>query len=573
MPCTTRRPRCFPRASSSCATSTSFPAATSTSSRSRSRSAAAATIRRSRACSIRGRASRSRTSRCSGSDNLDETQGTPTQGHDGRIDGLAVESRQTFVDYDNGLLYFLEPRPFAPRLGANRKPFDGFISSVLFRRDSLTGPPGSSTEPNPAIYDKYNLQTDTDARYFIDVEYSGQSAGGDITLGRGNILEGSDVVTVNGQALQRGRDYDIDYDLGRVVLKRQLGAADQLNIDYSYAPLFQQAGRTLVGSAFTLQGRNKSLGGAFLYESHGAQDIRPRLGEEPSRSLIGDLNTDWSFQPGWMTRLVDHLPGVRTTAPSELKFQAEVGASLPNPNTKNEVYIDDMEGVRDAVSLTMDASRWRWSSVPSRPTSVLDGVAIQPKSLLDLVLEGSKTKNAEVHWFSPYAVVKEHDLKPSLSDAQGGQNNRQVLAISIPRRPLTADNGPATFDSLWVGLTYPLDPHGIDLSKSQFLELWVNDFNDHHEPSTERPRIRGRHVRMHRRRHGERGPDALAGRPARQRAQHRGPEPGRDARRHVEQRGHGRGRPARHRRARAAARSGHGLGPGSAWRRLPAAQS
>jgi Motility related/secretion protein len=433
-----------------------------------------------------------------GLDNLDETQNTPQQGHDGRIDGLAVESRQTFVDYENGLLYFLEPRPFAPRLGSNGKPFDRFISSVLFRRDSLTGPPGSSTEPNPAIYDKYNIQTDTDARYFIDVEYSGQSAGGDISLGRGNILEGSDVVTVNGQALQRGRDYDIDYDLGRVTLKRTLGPTDNLNIDYSYAPLFQQAGRTLLGSAFRLEGRNKSFGGAFLYESHGAQDIRPRLGEEPSRSLIGDLNTDWSFQPGWMTRLVDHLPGVRTTAPSELKFQAEVGASLPNPNTRNEVYIDDMEGVRDAVSLTMDAGRWRWSSVPSRPTSVLDGVAIQPRNLIDLADNAnSKMRNAEVHWYSPYAIVKERDLKPSLSDAQGAQNNRTVLAISVPRRPLSVNNDPVNFDSLWVGLTYPLDPHGIDLSKSQFLELWVNDFNDHHEPSTERPRIRGRHVRMH----------------------------------------------------------------------------
>jgi hypothetical protein len=38
---------------------------------------------------------------------------------------------------------------------------------------------------------------------------------------------------------------------------------------------------------------------------------------------------------------------------------------------------------------------------------------------------------------------------------------------------------------------------GIDLTRSQFLELWVNDFNDHHNVSVEVPRIRGRHVKLH----------------------------------------------------------------------------
>ncbi len=103
----------------------------------------------------------------------------------------------------------------------------------------------------------------------------------------------------------------------------------QLSVNYSYAPLFQQAGRTLVGSAFRLEGREKSLGGAFMYESKGAQDLRPRLGEEPSRSLITDLNTEWTFHPDWMTRMVDRLPGIRTTAPSSFHVQAEMGMSLP----------------------------------------------------------------------------------------------------------------------------------------------------------------------------------------------------------------------------------------------------
>src|SRR5207249_5869701 len=120
-------------------------------------------------------------------------------------------------------------------------------------------------------------------------DFSAARATGEITLGRTNLIQGSETVTINGQALTRDRDYTIDYDLGRIDLKRQLGPADNLNVDYAYAPLFQQAGRTLVGSSFRLEGLEKSLGGAFLYESRSAQDLRPRLGEEPSRSLIADL--------------------------------------------------------------------------------------------------------------------------------------------------------------------------------------------------------------------------------------------------------------------------------------------
>jgi Motility related/secretion protein len=425
-----------------------------------------------------------------GLDNFDEASGTLARGHDGKLDGtLLTSNSRPFVDYQNGILFFYDLRPFAPRIGPGGHPFEQALSNNLTRRDSLTGPADThSTDPpgpraaNPAIYDAFT-QTLDKTTYYIDVEFTAAQAAGEITLGRGNILESSEVVTVNGQAWVRDRDYTIDYDLGRVVLKRQLGAGDNLNVDYSYAPLFQQAGRTLVGSAFRMEGRKKSLGGAFLYESKGAQDLRPRIGEEPSRSLIGDLNTEWTFTPDWMTRMVDHLPGVRTTTPSEIHFQAEVGASFPNPNTKNEVYIDDMEGVRDAVSLSMGAERWRPAGLPLLKA----GAGVEVAASDSLV-------NAELHWYTPPSAVEERDLKPTLEDAAGAKNTRQVLALSVPRRPHTA---PTETTPLWAGLTYPLDPVGLDLSRSQFIEIWVNDFNDQHAPGDGIGRVRGRNVKLH----------------------------------------------------------------------------
>jgi hypothetical protein len=434
-----------------------------------------------------------------GLDNWDEQSAQARRGHDGVVDGIGFNSQtRGWVDHANGTLVLPDLRPFAPRLAApGGRPFDQYLDAQLNRRIRLDGPPDVLNRPNPGAYELFN-PLPKDAQWYFTAEFAAaRSGGGDITLGRGNILDNSEAVVVNGERWVRDRDYTIDYDLGRLTLKRQLGPSDQLSVDYSYAPLFAQASKTLIGSAFRLEGRDRSLGGAFLYESKGAQDLRPRLGEEPSRTLITDLNTEWRFRPSFLTRLANALPGVRTTTPSELNVQAEAGMSFPNPNTRNEVFVDDMEGVRDAVSLSLTPDRWRWSGVPRRATSVVLGNAVATQSFLTL----PNQFNAEVHWFVPVntrgtdtdnELIRERDLRPKLTDAQGGQNVRNVLGISVPRTPnpaLTLGYSPG--DTLWAGLTYNLDAVGLDLSRAQFIELWVNDWNDHHEPSTRFPRVRG----------------------------------------------------------------------------------
>ena len=231
-----------------------------------------------------------------------------------------------------------------------------------------------------------------------------------------------------------------------------------------------------------------------------------------------------------MTRAVDRLPGVRTTAPSDFSIQAEVGASFPNPNTRNEVFVDDMEGVRDAVAVD-GAERWRWSSVPrAQPRSTgTRGLPCRSSQL-------PGRPNAEVHWYSPTRRVKEIELEPDLTDAQGARTAPGRWRSRFRADPTTRAPG----DTLWVGLTYLLDPVGIDLSRSQFIELWVNDFSDYQVDRAAEPRIRRpSREAPHRPRHGERGPDACAEPAPERRAGHRGPQQGQSARRHQRsQRGH-----------------------------------
>jgi hypothetical protein len=430
-----------------------------------------------------------------GLDSWNEQTSQALPGHDGQVDATGLNSQiRGPVDYANGVLFLPDPRPFAPRLtGPGAHSFDIFIDHYVRRERHLDGPPDSLNIPNPAAYDLRVPQTH-DAQWNFTAEFAAARSGSsDITLGRGNILEGSEAVVVNGERWLRDRDYTVDYDLGRITLKRQLGPQDQLSIDYAYAPLFAQASKTLIGSAFHAEGRDKSIGGAFLYQSQGAQDLRPRLGEEPSHTLITDLNTEFHLRPSFLTRLADALPGVRTTTPSEINIQAEAGMSFPNPNTQNEVFVDDMEGVRDAVSLSLTPDRWRWSSVPARAVGIADGNAVLTKKYINL----PNYMNGEVHWFSPVSthgnttdpdLVHEKDLRPLLPPAQGADNVRTVLAVSMPHVP-TGFVAPT--DTMWAGLTYNLDPVGLDLSHSQFIEVWVDDWNDHHDKDVREPRVRG----------------------------------------------------------------------------------
>src|SRR5262249_28546911 len=274
-----------------------------------------------------------------GLDSWDETTNQARRGQDGVVDATGFNTQtRSWVDYENGRLFLPDPRPFAPRLtGPGARLFHQLVDRYVDRRDHFNGADGAVNAPHPGAYDLYNPRTVGDAQYYFNVEFAAARSGsGSITLGRGNILDNSEAVVVNGERWTRDRDYSIDYDLGQITLKRQLGPTDQLSIDYSYAPLFAQASKTLIGSAFRMEGRDKSSAAAFPNESKGAQTIRPRLGEEPSRTLITDLNTEWRFKPAFLTRLADMLPGVRTTTPSEFNVQAEAGMSFPNPNTRNE---------------------------------------------------------------------------------------------------------------------------------------------------------------------------------------------------------------------------------------------
>ncbi len=349
---------------------------------------------------------------------------TGTSEPDGKVD-------PEYVDYNLGVLQFPDLRPFDPN--PSEYPLE---------------------ETNPELYELYEdkiLQRPQDyQKYYIEVKYRTPQTS--YSLNQINILEGSEKVILNGRQLQRGSDYSIIYEIGRVDL---LGAAAEeaqkpeanISIDFEYAPFLSLAQQSLVGASgrYTISDK-KSLGFAWLYESKSTPEERPRLGQEPSRYQVGDLNGRFEFNPSFMTRLVDALPLVQADAQSSLKLSGEIAASFPNPNTKNEVYVDDMEGTEDSRVFSITRRGWVPASIPPAMGT---------------------TEHLDFDWYNPRNRVKRKDVYPGLSE-QEGDESLTILELDASWAELDSTNN-------WIGLMRLISKSGTDLSESKFLQIVYND--------------------------------------------------------------------------------------------------
>ncbi|MGD8394649.1 MAG: cell surface protein SprA [Candidatus Eiseniibacteriota bacterium] len=405
---------------------------------------------------------------------LDRQDEFGTPGFDDIVD-------RDFIYPGEGLLVLPDLRPFAP--GAIDMGWPFFVNDLRALQDG--GAPGPAERPalfyteedrpdsldpglplgtpNRAIYDKRNPNRGEDGRYYFEVSYATQQTQF-VLSAPGTILEGSESVVVDGQTLQRGRDYHIDYETGIV---RLTGAANvatdaEVQIDYAYAPLFALGQKTLMGFNVGYKpSPERQFGATWLFEGAGVSERRPKLGEEPSRTIVGSLNGSVRSEPFWLTRAVDRLPLLRANGDSRLDIGGEVALSLPNPNTRGEVYLDDFEGAKETSVLSMNREQWFWSS--------------RPDTLDDDAAHASVFDRGGLLWYNPVvSPVQERDLFPDLDELEG-DDRRQILMLRI--------EPPDTLSSLtaaetWVGLSQGLSATGADFTRKQFIEVWLNDFQN-----------------------------------------------------------------------------------------------
>lgn len=364
--------------------------------------------------------------------------------------------------YGGGIDEDVDPaskKSYAELMGIKDK--DGrILNNVIDVPDGLIVFPNLFPFINPdlpsldSIYHLPKLSPDIiQPKYYILVKYNGTTR--EYSLNTMNITPGSEKITINDVLLKSGEDYDIDYDWGRIKFKTPLADDPnaRISVDFQYMPLFQAASKNLIG----MRGESKigevgQVSSAFMYYSTGSFDTRPRLGSEPTKILLGEAVGSISYKPDFLTKFANALPIVNATAPSSFTIQGNAGASLPNPNTRGEVYLDDMEGAKSSTSLGVTRGEWVCGSKPNAPQ--LDEI-----------------NYAHPQWYNPHEGLLNYILYPDLPEHKR-EETRPYLKLKLPSSDSWRYGTPE--GTYWTSLQTCISTRGMDFSESEYIELWVN---------------------------------------------------------------------------------------------------
>jgi Motility related/secretion protein len=355
------------------------------------------------------------------------------------------------VDYENGFLIFPGEQPFDPVPGQEEVACNSNVTLL---------------ERNPTIYNKrYRDQKSSDEKYVIEVisRSAGQSQ---LSLGKSNILEGSEVVRLGDRVLVRGTDYTIQYEIGLIqfILPEARDPNARISVDFEYAPFLAQQQKSLFGVAGTYKfSPSTEVSGIWLYENSSTPYKRPRIGQEPSRAIVGGFAGQWRSEANFLSELVDKLPYVEAGRGSNVAVNGEIATSIPNPNTRNNIYVDDMEGTEENSNLGNGRRQWNYTSIP-RPSTATAAT----DSLLDF-----RDRFKSIEWYNPEERVRRSDLNPTLDETEGDQF-LTVLEIALRGGSFktAADSGRP--EDAWGGIMRLLSKSGVDYSRRKFIEVWIN---------------------------------------------------------------------------------------------------
>ncbi|NHM02242.1 T9SS outer membrane translocon Sov/SprA [Flavobacterium difficile] len=332
-----------------------------------------------------------------------------------------------------------------------------------------------------------------------------KSTGGDgISLGAFNVPQGSVVVTAGGRILAEGIDYTVNYQAGKVnILDPSLLASNTpINVSLENNSVFGQQTKRFYGLNVEHKFNDKFLlGGTFLKMTERPFTQKTDYNQESVNNTIVGLNTNFSTEVPFLTRLVNKLPNVETEAPSNLSFRGEFAYLFPNaPKTSDfngepTSYIDDFEGSQSNIDLKSPLA-WSLASTPIGfggelnendlnygyrraklswynidPVFYVD----QPTGINDNDISSNKTRR-----------IFSQELFPNIDIPQGQTNVINTLDLTYyPRErgpynynPIAA--GTNQFPALdapnnWGGIMRAINTTNFEQSNVEYVQFWMMD--------------------------------------------------------------------------------------------------
>jgi cell surface protein SprA len=127
-------------------------------------------------------------------------------------------------------------------------------------------------------------------------------------------------------------DYTVDYTMGRVRIMNEgiLNSGTPIRISLESTNLFNLQTRTLMGTHIDHRiSNNFNIGATIMRLSERPLTQKVNYGDEPIANTIWGLNTTYSTQSLFLTRMLDFLPFFSSNTPSRITVNGEFAHLIP----------------------------------------------------------------------------------------------------------------------------------------------------------------------------------------------------------------------------------------------------
>lgn len=343
-------------------------------------------------------------------------------------------------------------------------------------------------------------------KYILTGQFRGSSANV-ISLGAYNVPQGSVVVTAGGVTLREGTDYSVDYSAGEVTILNQsiIDAGTNLNVSLESNSDYAQERKTMFGMNWEYNfSKNFQMSGTLQHLSEQALTTKVNMGSEPLNNTLWGVNINWKKESQWLTNMLDKLPFLHLTQPSNISFTGEFAqliAGQSHGTQDNASYLDDFENTKSSIDVSTPTS-WIISSVPSMFAEHNDKTTLASgfnRSLLawynidPLFTRRSSSLTpghikSDLDQLSDFYVrevyVRELFPNRNQSSYNGATSTIPVLNLAYypnERGPynfnpdLSADGSLNNPTQHWGGMMRKLDTSDFETANIEYIEFWMLD--------------------------------------------------------------------------------------------------
>ena len=412
--------------------------------------------------------------------------------------GLASEPLLKVLNLDNldaqgdaqpdGLFDFVPNITIVPQNGRIIFPVLEPFGSDLAHAFKNTSPPTDTNVYGQYLYNElYDstkftaLQFPSKNRFIIKGQYKG-SNGSQISLGGINIPKGSVKVTAGGTLLTEGKDYEVDYSLGKVTILNQgvLNSGQQVKIDFENNTQFGLQQKSVYGTRLDyLVNKKFNIGATVMHETERPFTQKVNIGDDPISNTIFGADVKYETNAPWLTKILDALPIYSTKEMSIISAYGEVAhlspghqKSINGTDGQGQVYLDDFEGSTTNYDLKNPTTNWRLASTPRFSPGPNGNVLFPEATLTNDYAYGAN--RAKLAWYRIDNSFFTSNTAPSVyANNQDALYKPYVRLVGYneiyPNAPLqNLDNNIYTFDLAY----YPMErgpynydrPNGIPIS-------------------------------------------------------------------------------------------------------------